>query len=220
MKTIFFESIDNTQNYALENYDSEPLLVLSYSQNSGRGRERKEWQNADQSLAVSLVFEKNNEKLNNTLIPLIAGFCFLEVIENKELKLKWPNDINLKENKIGGILVEEQDGVVCVGLGVNYFWDSPSVPNAGSLYDQKIDNNSINSDAEKWGKLVLDFVENNKFELSKYKEKLTTLGKLVEYPEGRGWARDVDIDGSLIIETPEGKFLNLTSPLITEVKYL
>ena len=218
MKTIFFESIDNTQNYALENYDSEPLLVLSYSQNSGRGRERKEWQNADQSLAVSLVFEKNNEKLNNTLIPLIAGFCFLEVIENKELKLKWPNDINLKENKIGGILVEEQDGVVCIGLGVNYFWDSPSVPNAGSLYDQKIDNNSINSDAEKWGKLVLDFVENNKFELSKYKEKLTTLGKLVEYPEGRGWARDVDIDGSLIIETPEGKFLNLTSPLITEVK--
>ena len=50
-----------------------------------------------------------------------------------------------------------------------------------------------------------------------YKEKLITLGKLVEYPEGRGWARDVDIDGSLIIETPEGGFINLTSPLITEV---
>ena len=35
--------------------------------------------------------------------------------------------------------------------------------------------------------------------------------------EGRGWARDVDIDGSLIIETPEGELINLTSPLITEV---
>ena len=56
MKTIFFESIDNTQNYALENYVSEPLLVVSYSQDSGRGRENKEWQNADQSLATSLVF--------------------------------------------------------------------------------------------------------------------------------------------------------------------
>ena len=218
MKTIFFESIDNTQNYALENYDSEPLLVLSYSQESGRGREKKEWQNADQSLAVSLVFENNNEKLNNTLVPLIAGFCFLEVVENEELKLKWPNDINLKENKIGGILVEEHKGIVCVGLGVNYFWANPSIPNAGSLYDEKIDNTLINSDAEKWGRLVLDFVENNKFKLPEYKEKLTTLGKLVEYPEGRGWARDVDIDGSLIIETPEGQFINLTSPLITEVK--
>ena len=218
MKTIFFESIDNTQNYALENYDSEPLLVLSYSQESGRGREKKEWQNADQSLAVSLVFENSNEKLNNTLIPLIAGFCFLEVLENEEIKLKWPNDINLKENKIGGILVEEHKGVICVGLGVNYFWANPSIPNAGSLYDEKIDNTLINSDAEKWGRLVLDFVENNKFKLPEYKEKLTTLGKLVEYPEGRGWARDVDIDGSLIIETPEGQFINLTSPLITEVK--
>jgi len=218
MKTIFFESIDNTQNYALENYDSEPLLVLSYSQDSGRGREKKEWKNADQSLAVSLVFENNNEKLNNTLVPLIAGFCFLEVVENEELKLKWPNDINLKENKIGGILVEEHKGVICVGLGVNYFWANPSIPNAGSLYDEKIDNTLINSDAEKWGRLVLDFVENNKFKLPEYKEKLTTLGKLVEYPEGRGWARDVDIDGSLIIETPEGQFINLTSPLITEVK--
>ena len=217
MKTIFFESIDNTQNYALENYDSEPLLVLSYSQESGRGREKKEWQNADQSLAVSLVFENNNEKLINTLVPLIAGFCFLEVVENEELKLKWPNDINLKENKIGGILVEEHKGVICVGLGVNYFWANPSIPNAGSLYDEKIDNTLINSDAEKWGRLVLDFVENNKFKLPEYKEKLTTLGKLVEYPEGRGWARDVDIDGSLIIETPEGQFINLTSPLITEV---
>ena len=218
MKTIFFESIDNTQNYALENYDSEPLLVLSYSQDSGRGREKKEWQNADQSLAVSLVFENNNEKLNNTLIPLIAGFCFLEVIENEELKLKWPNDINLKENKIGGILVEEHKGVICVGLGVNYFWANPTIPNAGSLYDEKIDNNLINSDAEKWGRLVLDFIENNKFKLSEYKEKLTTLGKLVEYPEGRGWARDIDDDGSLIIETPDGNLINLTSPLITEVK--
>ena len=68
------------------------------------------------------------------------------------------------------------------------------------------------------GKKKVYVRENNKFKLSEYKEKLTTLGKLVEYPEGRGWARDVDIDGSLIIETPEGKYFNLTSPLITEVK--
>ncbi len=218
MKTIFFESIDNTQNYALENYDSEPLLVISYSQDSGRGREKKEWQNADQSLAVSLAFENKNVNLNNTLIPLIAGYCFLVIVTNKELQLKWPNDINLHEKKIGGILVEEKKGLICIGLGVNYYWENPSVHDAGSLYDKKIDNKLINLDAENWGRLVLDFIENDKFELSSYKQKLVTLGKLVEYPEGRGWARDIDIDGSLIIETPEGGFINLTSPLITEVK--
>ena len=218
MKTIFFESIDNTQNYALENCVSEPILVISYSQESGRGREQKEWHNADQSLAVSLAFENKYVNLNNSLIPLIAGYCFLEVTKNKDLKLKWPNDINLHENKIGGILVEEKKDIICIGLGVNYFWENPSIPDAGSLYNEKIDNNLINSDAENWGRLVLDYLRNDRFEISAYKEKLITLGKLVEYPHGRGWARDVDIDGSLIIETPEGEFINLTSPLITEVK--
>ena len=47
--------------------------------------------------------------------------------------------------------------------------------------------------------------------------KLTTLGKLVEYPEGRGWAKDINSDGSLIIKTPSGELLNLTSPLISEI---
>ncbi len=76
----------------------------------------------------------------------------------------------------------------------------------------------INTNAEEWGELVIDYIVNDKFDLNKYKKKLTTLGKLVEYPEGRGWAKDVDIDGSLIIETPEGSIINLTSPLVTEVK--
>ena len=68
------------------------------------------------------------------------------------------------------------------------------------------------------GGISYRYIGNDKFDLNRYKKKLTTLGKLVEYPEGRGWAKDVDIDGSLIIETPEGSMINLTSPLITEVK--
>ena len=218
MKTVFFESIENTQNYALNNYKSEPLLVISYSQESGRGREQKEWENADQSLAVSLALENKNQNVKNTVIPLIAGYCFLEVLGNDEVSLKWPNDINLNDKKVGGILVEERNQIICIGLGVNYFWKNPSIPNAGSLYNEAIDNNLINTNAQEWGELVTDYIGNDKFDLNRYKKKLTTLGKLVEYPEGRGWAKDVDIDGSLIIETPEGKMINLTSPLITEVK--
>ena len=142
----------------------------------------------------------------------------MEVLGNDEVSLKWPNDINLNDKKVGGILVEERNQIICIGLGVNYFWKNPSIPNAGSLYNKAIDNNLINTNAEEWGELVTDYIGNDKFDLNRYKKKLTTLGKLVEYPEGRGWAKDVDIDGSLIIETPEGKMINLTSPLITEVK--
>ncbi|MDA7594998.1 4'-phosphopantetheinyl transferase superfamily protein [Acidimicrobiia bacterium] len=47
---------------------------------------------------------------------------------------------------------------------------------------------------------------------------MKSLGKLIEYPEGRGWARDVNFDGSLSVETISGEMINLTSPLISEVK--
>ena len=40
---------------------------------------------------------------------------------------------------------------------------------------------------------------------------------VVEYPDGSGWAKDINDDGSLKIETPSGELLNLTSPLISEI---
>ena len=35
MKVVFFESINNTQDYALDNFEHEPLLVISYFQEKG-----------------------------------------------------------------------------------------------------------------------------------------------------------------------------------------
>ena len=64
----------------------------------------------------------------------------------------------------------------------------------------------------------LSTIQNEKFDLNEYRSKLTTLGKLIEYPDGRGWARDIAEDGSLIVETISGEMINLTSPLISEVK--
>ena len=41
MKAVFFDSIDNTQDYALENFEQEPLLVVSYFQEKGRGTDNR-----------------------------------------------------------------------------------------------------------------------------------------------------------------------------------
>jgi len=103
-------------------------------------------------------------------------------------------------------------------MGINYFWDTPELPNAASLYEEKIDNETINQDATTWAEHTLDTIQNNSFDFDEYKSQLTTLGKLIEYPEGRGWARDIAKDGSLVVETISGEMINLTSPLISEVK--
>ena len=106
MKTFFFESIYNTQEFALSELSSEPVLVISYSQEKGKGTSNRTWLNADQALACSLAVKQEDIKLNHTLIPLLSGYSFIEVFKDTKLSLKWPNDIVLNNLKVGGILVE------------------------------------------------------------------------------------------------------------------
>ena len=217
MKTFFFESIYNTQEYALSELSNEPILVISYSQEKGKGTSNRTWLNADQALACSLAVKQEDIEVKHTLIPLLSGYIFTEVLKDINLSLKWPNDIVLNNLKVGGILVEKSENNICIGMGVNYFWEKPEIPGAGSLFTKKQEDSLINVHAEKWADEVLTSLAKNNFDLGKYKQKLQTLGKIVEYPEGRGWAEDINEDGSLKIKSTNGAFINLTSPLISEV---
>ena len=64
---------------------------------------------------------------------------------------------------------------------------------------------------------ITNNIKELQFDLEKYKQKLQTIGKIVEYSEGRGWAEDINEDGSLKIKSTDGDYINLTSPLISEV---
>ena len=217
MKTFFFESIYNTQEFALSELSSEPILVISYSQEKGKGTSNRTWLNADQSLACSLAVKQEDIKLKHTLIPLLSGYLFTEILEDTNLSLKWPNDIVLNNLKVGGVLVEKSENSICIGMGINYFWEKPEIPGAGSIFAKKQEDALINLHAEKWASDVLFSLTNKNFDLGRYKKKVQTLGKIVEYPEGRGWAEDINEDGSLKVKSTDGEYINLTSPLISEV---
>ena len=217
MRTFFFDSIYNTQEFALEELNSEPILVISFHQEKGKGTSNRSWFNADQSLACSFAFNKGDNQLDETLIPLLSGLCFTEVLSNPQIFLKWPNDLIVNDLKVGGVLVESVGEKICIGIGINYFWKNPTVPNAGALFNEVQEDESIKDHAIKWAQKVYESVTKNSFSLERYKAKLQTLGKVVEYPEGRGWAEDINENGSLRIKTTEGEIINLTSPLISEV---
>ena len=217
MRTFFFDSIHNTQEFALEELNSEPILVISFHQEKGKGTSNRSWFNADQSLACSFAFNKGDNQLDETLIPLLSGLCFTEVLSELPIFLKWPNDLIMNDLKVGGILVERFEEKICIGIGVNYFWKNPTIPNAGALFNEAQQEEFIKEHAIIWAEKVYESMKKNIFSLGSYKAKLQTLGKIVEYPEGRGWAEDINENGSLRIKTTEGEIINLTSPLISEV---
>ena len=158
----------------------------------------------------------SKKQINNLYLDIKS--IFTEVIKDRNLELKWPNDLKLNNLKIGGILVEKIQNKIVIGMGVNYFWQDPKVPGAGSLYDKKVQYSQINKDAIKWAETLLTILKSGEFKLQNYIERLQTIGKLIEYPEGRGWAKKVNEDGTLQIETVEGSLINLTSNLISEVE--
>ena len=46
MKSIFFDEIANTQDYAINEFKEETLLIVSKAQTAGRGTNKNKWENA------------------------------------------------------------------------------------------------------------------------------------------------------------------------------
>lgn len=98
----------------------EPVSLLAYEQTAGRGRRGKSWLSAtQQSLTFSLAFAFP-PKLSMMHLQGLSLVCGLSVLQSlmaflqlsntfakeRGLGLKWPNDILLQNQKLGGILVE------------------------------------------------------------------------------------------------------------------
>ena len=60
---------------------------------------------------------------------------------------------------------EEKDDKICIGIGINYFWNNPKMPNASALYEEKIDSEIINEHAKTWANHTLNTIQNDLFDL-------------------------------------------------------
>ena len=217
MKVYFFDQVENTQELAISKFSSEPILIIAKHQLKGRGRKGNDWENADQALACSFAFSLEKDHQNTSLLPLIAGYEFSSLYEERKVFLKWPNDLIVDEKKIGGILVEKSKEVFVTGIGINYFWKSPNILSAGSLFDEEVSYEHINEYAQIWATNYIESIDRGSFSLEGYVEKCETIGKLIEYPQGRGWAKNINNDGSLLIEKEDGETISIYESMISEV---
>lgn len=98
----------------------EYAWVLADVQTRARGRQGRVWVSEPGSLAVTLRLPDTAAGLGPLLsmaiaLPLVQAMADLNVLA----AVKWPNDILVNDRKAGGILVEEKQGVVMAGIGMN-----------------------------------------------------------------------------------------------------
>ena len=117
----YVESTGST-NDDLMNLTGIGTHISTSWQHSGKGRRNRTWTSIEGCYAGSwIVAESDN--INPGLLQLSGGIAVLNSIDDKRLKLKWPNDILIEGRKLCGILVEGKTAnnqtKAVLGIGIN-----------------------------------------------------------------------------------------------------
>ena len=149
VKTL--ERVNSTNSYALElikqSAPTEGYVVWGKEQFAGRGQRGAAWHSEPgTNLTFSVILRPQflplaeQFQLTKAIALGIAHFVSYCLVDSVHVKIKWPNDIYVKNCKIAGILIEnvlEQSvlkySVVGIGLNVNQVVFDPSLPNPVSL---------------------------------------------------------------------------------------
>ncbi len=127
-----FAAVDSTNTIAVQMAEQgaeHGTIILADQQSGGRGRAGRLFVSPVGGLYFSLILRPQLDVRDVPLLTLAAGIGLCAVLAElvcTKVWLKWPNDLYLKEKKLGGILTESgpfRPGTgpefVVVGVGIN-----------------------------------------------------------------------------------------------------
>lgn len=122
--------IDSTNQYLLDRIgelSSGDACVAEYQQ-AGRGRRGRKWFSPfGSNLYFSMYWKLDQGPAAAMGLSLVIGIVMTEVLQRlgaEEVRVKWPNDLYLKDRKLAGILVELTGKTgdaahLVIGAGIN-----------------------------------------------------------------------------------------------------
>lgn len=219
----FYESLSSTNEVAKEllRKDGVPdsFLVVADEQTSGKGRWGRSWWSPKGGLWCSLVMPPID-------IPALrAAFSVVRTIKKVtplRAGIKWPNDVLVRQKKVGGVLVEREKGKLIIGVGVNINQESFQKELSGAT-SLSLELGSSLSQQEFLYEFIADFELNmtNEHLIDSVRKQLLLLGERVtvkvkgDLKTGDFW--DIDNDGALLFRESTGIIGKLTS---SDVEFL
>ncbi|MFK7872601.1 MAG: biotin--[acetyl-CoA-carboxylase] ligase [Oligoflexales bacterium] len=120
-----FNTLDSTSNEARRQLEAgvpPSFAIRARQQTQGRGTQGRQWLSGEGSLALTLVCSYTSHWAPSLQAGVIVAE-WLERCVGLEIGLKWPNDLMVRGEKIGGILCEthhtQTGSVLMIGIGIN-----------------------------------------------------------------------------------------------------
>ncbi|MCF8464570.1 MAG: biotin--[acetyl-CoA-carboxylase] ligase [Flavobacteriales bacterium] len=146
---IRLERVDSSNNYARTHVrDKMPIegtVIVVGEQTAGRGQRSNSWvtepkKNLTCSFILRPVFlAAKDQFLLSAAVALAVSDTVFELLPDKAVEIKWPNDVLVDGKKIAGILIENtlrginlENSIIGIGLNVNQV-EFPSGINATSV---------------------------------------------------------------------------------------
>lgn len=237
--------VSSTQDVALAALTAgEPagLVVVADGQLCGRGRRGRAWRDlvtgpaGPANLAVTATVSAPSSGAG--LLPLAAGLAVHAVYADAgaDPRLKWPNDVLLADRKASGVLLERHrlpDGrdAVLIGCGLDLDWRG--VARDGEAQGWTSLAEQLGTDVDR-GRVLASLLDHLGAEvgrvvtdpaglLADLRRCCTTLGRrvrvaLVDGTVLVGAARDLDLDGRLLVAGDDGRELAVQAGDVTHLR--
>jgi len=233
---LCLEKVGSTNDIILKMAEEgapEGLVALAEAQTKGRGRQGRSWSSASgKSLTFSLLLRPKIRTEEFSEITLAAAVAIAKTLEDYRFqpRIKWPNDLLLKEKKVCGILTEwgpprDKMASLVLGVGLNLNQGAKDFPRAlrsgaTSLYrfsGKKVDRVRFLQSLLIHLEETYGWVTQRRFSkvLSEWRKRSDTLGRQVKLTQGSrifyGQAVDLDEKGALLVRTDTGIIERVTS---------
>jgi len=203
------------------------LVRVAEMQTAGRGRRQRKWLSAPGgTLTFSLLWKFGAGFSSLSGLPLAVGVSIVRSLEAfglQGLRLKWPNDIQWRQRKLGGILIEttaDASNSTCavIGIGLNLRLpgsvakriDQPAIDleSAGLMVGRNellaqllCDLNDV---LDRFGQAGFAVFRDQWQRLHAHHDKMVTID-LGDGVQLTGKATGVDENGALLVLSPEGE---------------
>lgn len=231
-----FETIDSTNTWAKQNvhkFEKDKITIISAEeQTAGRGRFTRRWE-SPKGLNVYTTFAFYLEKYSSLIgnIPQVLAMSAVEALAELGfiVKLKWPNDLMIQDEKLGGVLCETtaiDNGLfVIAGIGINVNMpqellqkiDRPAtslLKAGGSLYSIE----KVIENLQKYFVRNLEILKLRGFKAfhdAYQRDLMYRIGDPLSFNDFRtiweGFFHSIKEDGSLNLKLPSGEIKNFLS---------
>lgn len=134
-----YECLESTQTFLLQGLKSgtlqAPICINAHRQTHGIGSRGNAWEEQPRAIYFSFALPLNAlpQDLKIESASIYFGFLCKEALKNfgSKVWLKWPNDLYIGHQKIGGVLCNKWQEYLICGIGINlYTKDNNSTPYA------------------------------------------------------------------------------------------